>query len=84
MSFKIPAPVDHECPKCGVAMEPIDVGVDGLPIQGVELCPRCYLVMWTDKNGLHSRQGVPMKKGFTPEGDSETESTPQIRKPEEC
>jgi hypothetical protein len=61
-----PALSDSECPKCGVAMEPIEIGVEGLPLQHVQLCPRCYLVTWSDQYGLHSRQGVPMKKGFDP------------------
>ena len=54
---------DHRCPKCGVEMEPIEVGVEGLPVQELQLCPGCYLVTWSDQDGLQIRQGVPMKKG---------------------
>jgi hypothetical protein len=61
---------EEVCPKCSVAMEPIEIGVEGLPLQRLQLCPRCYLVTWSDQYGLHARQGVPMKKGFTPEGGS--------------
>lgn len=52
----------EQCPKCGVEMEPIEVG-EGLPLAQLQLCPGCYLVMWTDEKGLHARQGVPIKKG---------------------
>jgi hypothetical protein len=44
-------------------MEPIDNGADGPAVEQVQLCPQCYLVTWTDGNGLHLRQGVPMKDG---------------------
>jgi hypothetical protein len=54
---------DHECPKCGVEMEPIEIGVEGLPLQELQLCPGCYLVTWSDQDGPHVRQGVPVKKG---------------------
>jgi Zn-finger nucleic acid-binding protein len=54
---------EHACPKCGVEMEPIEIGVEGLPIEQLELCPGCYLVTWIDRDGLHVRQGVPVKKG---------------------
>ena len=54
------------CPKCGVAMELIEAGVDGPPVEQLQLCPSCYLVMWDDANGMHVRQGVPMKKGSDP------------------
>jgi len=62
------APPDAEhgqqgCPKCGVEMEPIESTVEGLPLQQLQLCPNCYLVMWSDQDGLHLRQGVPMKDG---------------------
>ena len=56
-----PAGGDHECPKCGVEMEPIEIGVEGLPLQELQLCPGCYLVTWSDQDGPHVRQGVPMK-----------------------
>jgi hypothetical protein len=66
-----PLPVDpaggaQECPKCGVEMEPIEIEVEGLPIQDLQLCPGCYLVTWSDQDGLHVRQGVPMRKGVHP------------------
>jgi hypothetical protein len=44
-------------------MEPIEMGVEGPPIQKLQLCPSCYLVTWSDQNGLHVQQGVPVKKG---------------------
>ena len=50
------------CPKCGVEMEAIGIGVEGPPIQQLQLCPGCYLVTWSDHDGLHVRQGVPVKK----------------------
>jgi hypothetical protein len=55
-----------ECPKCGAEMEPIEIEVEELPIQQLQLCPGCYLVTWNDKDGVHVRQGVPMKKGSNP------------------
>lgn len=60
---------DEDCPKCGTAMEPVDIEVEELPIQKLRLCPECYLVTWNDEAGFHSRQGVPMKKGFDPDTD---------------
>jgi hypothetical protein len=81
---------DDLCPKCGVAMEPIEIGVEGLPLQRLQLCPRCYLVMWSDQYGLHSRQGVPMKEGFNPSikpmGTGSVELDPRrlTSDPEEC
>jgi hypothetical protein len=77
-----PVSTDSGCPKCKVPMEPIEIGVEGLPLQHLQLCPRCYLVTWSDQDGLHARQGVPMKKGFHPESDSERR--PPVGKPEEC
>jgi len=61
-----PALGEHACPKCGVEMEPINPGADGPPLQHLQLCPVCYLVTWSDDDGLHVRQGVPMKKGVDP------------------
>jgi Zn-finger nucleic acid-binding protein len=61
-----PVLCDASCPKCGVEMEPIEMGVEGLPLQQLQLCPGCYMVMWIDQGGLHVRQGVPMKKGINP------------------
>ena len=63
-------PGDQKCPKCGVEMEPIDAGAEGPPFQQLQLCPGCYLVMWSDADGLHVRQGVPVKPGEDPRGDS--------------
>jgi hypothetical protein len=57
---------DGSCPKCGVEMEPIGMGVQGLPLQQLQLCPGCYMVTWIDQGGIHVRQGVPMKKGADP------------------
>jgi hypothetical protein len=65
-----PALGDHACPKCGVEMEPIEIAVEGLPLQQLQLCPGCYLVMWSDQNGFHVRQGVPTKKGVEPAGET--------------
>jgi len=47
-------------------MEPIDIEVEGLPLQALQLCPGCYLVTWTDQDGPHYLQGVPMKAGVNP------------------
>jgi hypothetical protein len=71
---------DASCPKCGVEMEPIETGVEGLPFQQLQLCPGCYMVMWTDQGGLHVRQGVPMKKSIDPR----SRPRPSIREPVEC
>ena len=71
---------DSACPKCGVEMEPIDSDVEGLTVEHLRLCPVCYLVTWSDQNGMHVQQGVPVKKGSVPVGDS---SWPH-GKPEEC
>jgi len=64
----VPPPADpvtglDGCPKCGTEMEPIEVAVEGLPLEHLQLCPGCYLVMWSGPDGLQCRQGVPMKKG---------------------
>jgi uncharacterized protein with PIN domain len=56
-----PAPEDARCPKCGAAMEPIEGGESGLPLEHLQLCPSCYLVVWRDQDGFQVRQGVPMK-----------------------
>ena len=66
-----PTPVDaalgdERCPKCGSEMEPIEVGAEGPEVQQLQLCPACYLVLWRDQDGLHFRQGVPMKQGVDP------------------
>lgn len=64
-----PAEEACACPKCGAEMEPIEVGVEGLPVQDMQLCPGCYLVTWSDHDGPHVRQGVPMKNGVHPRGE---------------
>lgn len=70
---------DRACPKCGVEMEPIDVEVEGLRVQELQLCPGCYLVTWSDQDGPHVRQGVPMKAGVNP-----SEHPFPSGEPEEC
>jgi hypothetical protein len=60
-------PADQRCPKCGAEMEPIERGAAGEEVQHLQLCPDCYLVLWSDPDGqLHFRQGVPMKPGVDP------------------
>lgn len=67
---------DDHCPKCGTETEEIAVGTGGPPIEHVQLCPNCYLVTWSDNNGLHFQQGVPIKKGETrEETKAETEDS---------
>ena len=39
------------------------MGAEGLAVQELQLCPGCYLVTWTDQDGPHVRQGVPVKPG---------------------
>ena len=75
-----PVPGNDQCPKCGAGMEPIEVAVEELPIQELHLCPSCYLVTWSDRDGLHFRQGVPMNASAGPGWDA---SLP-IGEPEEC
>jgi hypothetical protein len=84
-----PAIGDHGCPKCGVEMEPIDIEVEGLPLQELQLCPGCYLVTWSDQDGPHVRQGVPMKPGIkpsklSPSGPDPSKSGWPASEPEEC
>ena len=71
---------DSRCPKCGNEMEPIEVGVEGPPLQELQLCPGCYLVTWTDHDGPHIRQGVPVRKDIDLRRDPE--SLPG--EPEQC
>ena len=75
---------DQRCPKCGIEMEPIDVEVEGLPIQGLQLCPGCYLVTWSDQDGPHIRQGVPMKAGVNPSELGPSKPGWPAGEPEEC
>lgn len=56
-----PALEDQRCPKCGAEMESIESEVEGLPLEHLQLCPRCYLVVWRDRDGFQVRQGVPME-----------------------
>ncbi len=70
----------HKCPKCGVEMEPIETGMEGPPLQDLQLCPGCYLVMWRDPDGLHVRQGLPVKKGVDPRREPRWSAG----EPEEC
>ena len=62
---------DELCPKCGVATEPIEIAVEGLPLEQLRLCPGCYLVTWIDHDQHHVRQGVAMKRGFHFGGERE-------------
>ena len=73
-----PSGEDLGCPKCGMEMEPIGIEAEGLPFQELQLCPACYLVTWTDQDGPHLRQGVPVKPGLNPGFD------PELGEPEEC
>jgi hypothetical protein len=80
-----PTPVDpilagDGCPKCGVEMEPIETGVEGPPLQQLQLCPRCYLVTWSDQDGLHVQQGVPINKSVNLRRKPEW----LVGEPEEC
>jgi len=49
-------------------MEPIEIGVEGLAIEQLQLCPDCYLVEWSDANGGHIDQGIPVPKDHLPGG----------------
>jgi hypothetical protein len=57
-----PLAADRECPKCGAETEPIEIAVEGLPLEQLQLCPACYLVTWRDHEGFHIRQGSPVKQ----------------------
>ena len=43
-------------------MEPIESSIEELPVQDLQLCARCYLVIWRDEAGFQFRQGVQMLK----------------------
>jgi hypothetical protein len=82
-------PVDPElndggCPKCGAEMEPIEADVPGLAVEHLKLCPSCYLVTWSDHDGIHIRQGVPMKEGAFSSSESPAEVSWSSRDPEKC
>ena len=81
-----PALGDHKCPKCGAEMEPIEMGAAGLSLQELQLCPGCYLVTWSDQDGPHVRQGVPVKPGAQLRGEPGPRSEPTwpAGEPEEC
>jgi hypothetical protein len=49
-------------------MEPIEIAVEGLPIEQVRLCPDCYLVEWSDAKGGHIEQGIPVPRDYVPGG----------------
>ena len=61
----VPDTMDSTCPRCGTEMEPIEPSPQGPPVQELQLCPNCYLVIWSDQQGLHLQQGVPMKEGVS-------------------
>jgi hypothetical protein len=71
---------DSGCPKCGVEMEPIESDVEGLTVHQLRLCPSCYLVTWSDGDGIHIRQGVPV----TPGSPSPGETNWTAGEPEKC
>jgi hypothetical protein len=52
-------------------MEAIESEVDGLPLEHLQLCPGCYLVMWRDQDGFQIRQGVPVKGGPSSAGSDD-------------
>jgi len=57
---------DRMCPKCAVKMESIETSAEAAPLHQVRLCPSCYLVSWSYRDGFHTRQGVPMSKDRDP------------------
>jgi hypothetical protein len=61
-------------------MEPIELGLEGPPIQQLQLCPSCYLVTWSDQNGLHVQQGVPVQK----RANAPSERSRSADAPKEC
>jgi uncharacterized protein with PIN domain len=75
-----PVPGNDHCPKCGAEMEPIEVALEELPIQELHLCPSCYLVTWSDGDGPHFRQGVPMSVNAGPRRKTRL----LVGAPEEC
>ena len=79
-----PAQGDRRCPKCGAETEPIEMGAEGLAVQELQLCPNCYLVTWTDEDGPHVRQGVPVKPGDDPAANQRPQFGWLPGEPEEC
>jgi hypothetical protein len=55
-------------------MEPIEIAVEGLPIEQLRLCPDCYLVEWSDATGGRMEQGIPVPKDHLPGGVKRGES----------
>jgi len=49
------------CPHCGAEMEPIETDAEAMPFRHLLLCPICYLVSFRDNDGVHLRQGVPVR-----------------------
>jgi hypothetical protein len=56
--------VDLRCPRCATEMEQIETDVENLPFDDLQLCPTCFLVTWTDQDGSHSQQGIPLPKSL--------------------
>ena len=82
----VPTPPDafaeRRCPKCGEETEPIEAGIEGLAVQELQLCPNCYLVTWTDQDGPHVRQGIPVDDQLSEPDASASGWLPG--EPEEC
>ncbi|MGH9648288.1 MAG: hypothetical protein ACRD4E_15890, partial [Bryobacteraceae bacterium] len=58
---------------------------EGLAVQELQLCPNCYLVTWTDEDGPHVRQGVPVKPGDNPLSEPDASKSGWLPgDPEEC
>jgi hypothetical protein len=56
-----------------------------LSVQELQLCPNCYLVTWTDQDGPHVRQGVPVRPGEDPGHSATGKEAPWLPgEPEEC
>jgi len=86
----VPSPLnltvgERRCPKCGVETESIEMGAEGLAVQELQLCPNCYLVTWTDQDGPHIRQGVPVNPGDNPGNEPDAKTSGWLPgEPEEC
>ena len=68
---------DHQCPNCGAATESIEAGEEELHFQQLQLCPVCYIVTWRDEDGVHIRQGLPLKER-APAGGPEQDPVPCV------
>ena len=53
------------CPRCDADMEQIEEDAENQLFDDLQLCPSCYLVTWSDQNGFHSQQGIPVPKNLT-------------------